>query len=143
MLRSALLVLLTFLPACAIGRNETNDPIDPTVVATLQPGKSTAREVVEKLGAPTDVIQLGKRTAYRYDASCAKTAALILLLFNMYAVDARSDRVWVFFDQNDVLTHVGSTFATHRTQYSLPWEDVHEASDNASRDANRPGLGAK
>jgi hypothetical protein len=141
--RRALLALSMFLPACVVARTEINDPIDATVVATLKPGKTTAREVVEKLGAPTDVVQLGKRTAYRYDASCAKTAALILLLFNMYGQDARSDRVWVFFDANDVLTHVGSSYATHRTQYALPWENVHEESDNAARDAYRPGLNAK
>jgi hypothetical protein len=46
----------------------------------------------------------------------------------------------VFFDEKDVLTHYGATFATHRTQHAMPWEDVYEASDNASRDALRPGL---
>lgn len=135
--------LLSLLPACAIMRQETNGPIDATVVGTLQPGVTTAREVVEKLGAPTEVVQLGRRTAYRYDASSTKGAGFFLLVFNMVAQDTRSDRVWVFFDEKDVLTHCGSTFAVHRTQYALPWEDVHEAEDNAARDAERPGVGQK
>jgi hypothetical protein len=46
----------------------------------------------------------------------------------------------VFFDENDVLTHYGSTYGTHRTQYAMPWEDVHEAVDNDSRDQDRPGV---
>jgi len=138
-----LLMLLTVLPACAIGRQETNGPIDGTGVATFKPGTTTAREVVEKLGAPTDMVQLGKRTAYRYDASITKSAGLFLLLFNMGAQDTRSDRVWVFFDEHDVLSHCGATFAVHRAQYALPWEDVHEPEDNAARDANRPGVGRK
>jgi hypothetical protein len=142
MLRLALPLLLLF-SACALGRQETNDPLDATVVATLQPGVTTAKEVVEKLGAPSEVVQLGKRTAYRYDASNTKSAGLILILFNMFNQDTRSDRVWVFFDDKDLLTHFGATFAVHRTQYALPWEDVHEASDNASRDAQRPGVGAR
>jgi hypothetical protein len=137
------LPLLLLFSACALGRQEINDPIDATVVATLQPGVTTAKEVVEKLGAPSEVVQLGRRTAYRYDASTAKTAGLILILFNMFNQDTRSDRVWVFFDDKDVLTHFGATFATHRTQYALPWEDVHEASDNSSRDAQRPGVGVR
>lgn len=144
MLRSLLpFTLLALLPGCAIMRQETNGPIDATVVASLQPGVTTAREVVERLGAPTEVVQLGKRTAYRYDASTTKGAGFFLLVFNMLAQDTRSDRVWVFFDDKDVLSHCGSTFAVHRTQYALPWEDVHEDADNAARDADRPGVTRK
>lgn len=136
-----LVLLPLLLGACAFARQETNAPLDATVVATLVPGTTTAREVVERLGAPTEVVQLGRRTAYRFDASITKSTALILLLFNMASQDTRSDRVWTFFDENDVLTHYGATFAVHRTQYALPWEDVHEPEDNAARDAERPGVG--
>ena len=143
MLRLSLFCLLALLPACAIMRQETNGPIDATAVATLQPGMTTAREVVERLGAPTEVVQLGRRTAYRFDASTTKGAGLFLLGFNMLAQDTRSDRVWVFFDEKDVLTHYGATFGVHRTQYALPWEEVHEPEDNAARDAERPGVAPK
>ena len=44
-------------------------------------------------------------------------------------------------DENDVLSHYGATYGTHRIQYAMPWEDVHETSDNDSADAGRPGLG--
>lgn len=138
--RSVLLSLLLLLPACAFARQDANEPIDVAAVRALQPGRTTAREVVEALGAPTDVVQLGKRSAYRYDGSTTKSTVLFLLLVNFANQDGRSDRVWVFFDERDVLSHVGATFATHRTQYALPWEDVHEASDHAARDAARPGL---
>ncbi len=139
---TALAILVT-LPACGIMRQEINEPIDAVVVRSLQPGVTIAKEVVEKLGAPTEVVQLGKRTAYRYDASSNKGAGLFLIVFNMLAQDSRSDRVWVFFDDKDVLTHYGASFATHRTQYALPWEDVHEVEDNRARDADRPGVGQK
>lgn len=135
--------LLLLLPACALARQETNDPLDASLIGTLQPGTTTAREVVDKLGAPTEVVQLGKRSAYRYDASVTKSAALILLVFNMAAQDTRSDRLWVFFDERDVLTHYGASYATHRAQYALPWEDVHEPEDDAAADADRPGVGRK
>jgi hypothetical protein len=132
-----------FLASCGIARMESNDPIDAQIVRTFEPGKTTAREVVEKIGAPTEVVQLGRRSAYRYDASSAKSAGLVLVVFNMFAQDMRTDRLWVFFDEKDVLTHCGATYGTHRTQYALPWESVHEAEDDAERDAQRPGVTSK
>jgi outer membrane protein assembly factor BamE (lipoprotein component of BamABCDE complex) len=140
-LRSLFLLLLGCLPACAFARQDTNEPLDVAAVRALVPGRTTAREVVEALGAPTDVVQLGRRSAYRYDGATAKSTLLFLLVINFANQDARSDRVWVFFDERDVLTHVGATFAVHRTQYAMPWEDVHEEADHRSRDASRPGLG--
>ncbi len=135
------LSLFSFAPACALGRMGQNDPLDAPAIAVLKPGTTTAREVVERFGAPTEVVQLGRRTAYRYDATTTKGAVLFLVVLNFANVDGRSDRLWVFFDQNDVLSHYGASFGTHRTQYAMPWEDVHEDADNAARDAERPGVG--
>lgn len=141
MFRSATAAVLFCLAACAFARQDTNEPLDAPTIRAFVPGVTTAREVTERLGAPTEVVQLGRRTAYRYDATAAKSTALFLVLINFARQDTRSDRLWVFFDENDVLTHYGATFGTHRTQYAMPWEDVHEAADNASRDAGRPGAG--
>ncbi len=145
MLKRSLAIALSalFLASCGIARMETNDPIDAQIVRTFEPGKTPAREVVERLGAPTEVVQLGRRSAYRYDASSAKSAGLVLVVFNMFAQDMRTDRLWVFFDEKDVLTHCGATYGTHRTQYALPWESVHEQEDDAARDAQRPGVTGK
>lgn len=140
-LRSTLLLPFVLAAGCAFARQDTNEPLDAVAIRAFQPGKTTARDVTEQLGAPTEVVQLGKRTAYRYDATTAKAAVLILILVNLGNQDSRSDRLWVFFDEHDVLSHYGASFGTHRTQYAMPWEDVHEASDNQSRDANRPGVG--
>lgn len=140
-LRTVFFATLLLLPACAFARQDVNEPLDAELIRTLQPGKTSAREVVERLGAPTEVVQLGRRTAYRYDASTEKSTVLFLLLINFGNQDMRTDRLWVFFDENDVLTHHGAWFGTHRTQYAMPWEDVHEASDNEARDADRPGVG--
>ncbi|MCR9243419.1 MAG: hypothetical protein NXI31_00200 [bacterium] len=131
---------LASFSGCAIARQDNNEPVDAQLVQQLRPGVTTARDVVELLGAPTEVVQLGRRSAYRYDASTEKSAVLILLVVNVGNQDRREDRLWTFFDENDVLTHYGATYGVHRTQYALPWEDVHEASDNDSRDAGRPGV---
>ncbi|MBX3461811.1 MAG: hypothetical protein KF830_01455 [Planctomycetes bacterium] len=137
---AAVLCLLLPLWGCAFARQDTNEPLDPAVVRSLVPGTTTAREVVERLGAPTEVVQLGRRSAWRYDAATTKSTVLFLGIVNFANQDTRSDRLWVFFDERDVLTHAGAWFGTHRTQYALPWEDVHEDADNAARDAERPGL---
>jgi hypothetical protein len=140
--RARLLCLLPLLfAACALGRQEQSEPIDAAIVGSLKPGSTTAREVTERLGAPTEVVQLGKRTAYRYDALTQKAAVLLLLVVNIGNVDSRTDRLWLFFDEKDVLTHYGASYGTHRTQYAMPWENVHEAEDGAARDLQRSGLG--
>ncbi len=138
--RAGVAVGLLLAAGCAFARQDTNEPLDAEAIRTLVPGVTTARDVVARLGAPTEVVQLGRRTAYRYDASSTKSTLTFLVVVNFANQDTRSDRLWVFFDERDVLTHYGVWFGTHRTQYALPWEDVHEPADNAERDAARPGL---
>lgn len=115
------------LQSCFIARHSTNEPIDRSQVARLTPGKSTAKECVQVMGAPAEVVQLGKRFAYRYDHTIEKGAGTFLVLVALFNEDARQDRVWLFFDENGVLSHMGSTFASTRTEYSMPWEDIHES----------------
>ena len=61
-----------------------------------------------------------------YEFTTTKNAALILVAVNFYNADRRSDRVWVFFDENQVLTHVGSTFQGSEVEYAMPWQELHE-----------------
>ena len=139
----SLLLLPFFLGSCAVARFSTNEPIDVEAFNKLVPGKTTARQVVEALGAPAEVLYLRERTAYKYEATSEKGALFTIILFTFFNADERSDRVWVFFDENNIMTHKGGSFATHRTQYSAAWEDIHEESDAESRDKLRPGLGGK
>lgn len=137
----SILCVLLSLPACWLAREQVNEPIDALAVAALQPGTTTARQVVERLGGPVEVVQLGRRSAYLYSASTQKSANLWAMVLALSNTDNRQDRVWVFFDEGDVLTHVGATFESHRAQYAMPWEDMHEPSDSQQRDQRRPGVG--
>jgi len=121
-----LLLPLVLMPACIVARTTDNAPLDAHRLQALRPGTSTAREVVELLGAPVDVVQLGKRSAYRYQFTNTKSAGLWLLLVGLYNQDTRADRVWVFFDENQVLSHVGATLEGDAAEYAMPWEDVHD-----------------
>jgi outer membrane protein assembly factor BamE (lipoprotein component of BamABCDE complex) len=108
--------------SCAFGRNRTHEPIPAQTVATLEIGDSAAR-VTEVLGAPTEVVQLGKRSAYRYDYTESKKTGLFLFVVGFYNSDSHQDRVWVFFDEANNLTHVGSTLKADETGYGMPWSD--------------------
>ena len=138
-----LLVLATLIPlsGCFVSRTSTNEPLIPALVQQLEPGKTTAREVVELLGGPNEVVQLGRRSAYRYGGLISKRTLFTVIVLSLLNEDARTDRLWVFFDEDDMLTHYGVTYASHRTQYSLTWEDIHEESDKRASDAERPGVG--
>jgi len=128
-MRSSFLALLLWLTsACAMGRITENEPLDPLSLGSLRPGVTTANEAVQLLGAPDDIVQLGKRSAYRYRYTSTKVAGLspIPLILIFYNVDSRSDRAWLFFDENQVLTHVGVTLEAEKNEYAMPWEDVHD-----------------
>ena len=118
-------LLLLALSSCFMSRSVTNVPLERAKLEQLQPGTTTAKEVVELLGAPSEVIQLGHRSAYRYDFTNLKRAGFTVILFTALNEDMRADRAWLFFDAKDVLTHMGSTFEGDQAQYALPWEEIH------------------
>jgi len=119
-LHVSLLLALLVLPGCFLSRSVQNRSLDPEQFEQLTPGRSTAADVVAILGAPNEVVQLGRRSAYRYDHTMQKQAALFLVVVAFRGVDSQQDRAWVFFDENDVLTHVGTTFDADTPTYSVP-----------------------
>jgi hypothetical protein len=121
-----LLVAAAVAGGCFVARTGVNEPLSRTKIDELVPGRSTATEVTELLGAPGEVVQLGRRSAYRYDFTQTKSAALILIVVSFVNHDTRADRVWLFFDENDVLTHSGATLQAADARYAMPWWDVHE-----------------
>ena len=117
-----ILILLTvvLLPGCFISRSTVDRPLDAALVSALVPGETTADEVASLMGAPAEVVQLGRRTAWRYEYKVQKQAAAFLFVLGLRGMDTQSDRVWVFFDEEQKLTHVGSSFASSEASYALP-----------------------
>lgn len=130
MRRAPLLLLLvltaTSLSGCFMSRMKRNVPLSPEIADRLVPGTSTADDVVALLGAPSDVVQLGRRSAWRYEHIQTKRAALFLLVVSFMNEDTKEDRIWVFFDEQGVLTHVGSSFQAELADFAMPWQDEHE-----------------
>ena len=123
-MRQLLLIaaLALVLPGCYLARQTQNDPLHAERIASLAPGTSTAKDVVAALGAPTEVVQLGKHSAYRYDYTATKDTGVLLLIVGLFNSDTRADRVWVFFDQSEILTHVASSLHAEDAHYALPWQ---------------------
>lgn len=122
----SLAVALLLVPGCFLRREFVNQPIERERVARLVPGTTTAEQALALLGAPTEVVQLGKRSAWRYEHTQVKTAGLVLIVLGAFNSDSQSDRAWLFFDENDVLKHSGATLTAGSAEWSMPWQDSHE-----------------
>ena len=125
-MRRALLLppLMTLIAGCALGQFSDNEPLEPKLMVQLVPGKTTAKQAVELLGAPMQVVQLDKRSAYYYEYTNRRLTGVIspLLLANN---DSRQDRMWLFFDERDQLTHYSGTFEGARVRWGFPWTELH------------------
>ncbi len=113
------------VPSCFISRTTMNEPIRRGEIDRFVPGQTTALEVVAALGAPAEVVQLGTRTAYRYDFTVQKRAGFSIIILSFLNEDTCADRVWLFFDAKDVLTHAGATLQATDARYEMPWQNAH------------------
>jgi outer membrane protein assembly factor BamE (lipoprotein component of BamABCDE complex) len=114
---------LSLTSSCFLQRDRVNQRLEPARYEGLVPGMSTADDVLLALGAPMDVVQIGRRSAWRYDYTESKRAALFLVVVALSHRDTMQDRVWAFFDEEGVLTHIGATLEGGDAEYKLPWND--------------------
>ena len=122
----ALLSLLVLLSGCLTTRTTVNQKLSREAAAQIAPG-ATAAEVVELLGAPTDIVQLGHRSAYLYEFRQTKVTGLLAAVVGFMNSDTRSDRIWVFLGPGGTeVTHVGSSFDAENVQSGMPWSDLNE-----------------
>ncbi len=126
----SLLLLVPLLGSCFVSRATVNEPLGSARLAKLEPGVTTAAEAVRWLGAPNEVVQLGRRSAYRFDAQANKRSGLWLVVVALFNDDTREDRIWTFFDENDVLTHVAATLTFDDARYGMPWNSIHDDEPN-------------
>jgi hypothetical protein len=143
----ALAALVTATPGCIYGRARDDRPLDPARLLSIQVGKSTKRDVVEILGAPTFVNdRLGFRVlapqggpqagsvpaplvdelvrqpldhSYTYVFSDTKSTSLYLLIVSWTNQETHYDRAVFFFDEKGVLTHMGVTLDAPNGEFRL------------------------
>lgn len=114
------LLAVTLLGSCFFGERRLNRPIDPEAVGRLEIGVSTAEEVTALLGAPEQVVELGSRSAWLFRHNLEKNTGLFLILIGLYGEDVQSDRVWAFFDEDGVLSQLGTTLQADQAEHHLP-----------------------
>lgn len=119
----ALLFSLLVLPSCFVARVHENRPLDAGAYAQLAVGTSTASDAAQLLGAPTQVVELGAKSAWLYRYGATKRAGLFLIVVGFLNDDSQSDRVWLFFDANGVLEHAAASFEADAAQWEMPWGD--------------------
>ena len=117
-----ILLLMLFLQSCVmLAKNKDYYPFDTSGLDKLIPGKSTAAEVTEMLGAPSKVVKLSNGNAYLYRRTLSKGTGLWLVLLSFGNYDEHYDQIVIFFDENDVMTHYGVTLDAHKAAYGLPF----------------------
>ena len=122
MKHAVIVCVLLGLSSCLMQRQYDNLPVEREKLAELEPGVTTAGEVVELMGGPNRVIELYRRSAYLYEFVQTKQAGLFLIVVNLRGQDLKSDRVWLFFDENDILSHYGASFEADLAEFKMPWE---------------------
>ena len=114
------LLLLTLLcGSCVMGEMTIGQPLEASAISQLQPNRSSAQDVADLMGAPNQVVELGNKSAWLYEAQKERRAGVFLLVFGTYGQDKQFDRCWVFFDGNGLLTHIASTLESSSAEYNL------------------------
>lgn len=126
-LRCYVVVMIFFLFAsfatgcCVLGKNMEGPKIDAGGLDKLAVNQTTATEIAEIFGAPSQVVKLSNGNAYIYRRSVAKATAVWLLFVSMGRYDKHYDQIVFFFDNNDMLTHYAASFNVGEASYGLPF----------------------
>ena len=116
------LLLVFFLQSCAgWAKNKDYHPFDASGVDKLIPGKSTAAQVTEILGAPSEIVKLSNGNAYIYRRSLSKGTGLWLLIVSFGNYDEHYDQIVIFLDKKNTMTHFAVTLDAHKATYGLPF----------------------
>jgi len=117
-----LVAIMICLSGCAvIGRGKDYRTFDEQGLAQIKPGQTTAMEVTKIFGAPSQIVKLSNGNAYIYNRSLSKATGLWLILVTFINYDTQYDRIVFFINQNDVVTHYGSSFKADTAAYGTPF----------------------
>jgi outer membrane protein assembly factor BamE (lipoprotein component of BamABCDE complex) len=104
------LVLVGVFAGCAQYSDKRGVEVtwQPAVMKQMHKGETTRREVLTRLGPPSQVISLGDETVLYYLFEKSAGEGLILIVYNRFNVLTQYDRAVFFFDENNILTEFSS-----------------------------------
>jgi hypothetical protein len=107
---------------CAVfGRGKNFVPFDENALKQVTTGKTSASEVTQLFGPPNKIVKLSNGNAYVYERSIDKGTGLWLVLLTFANFDTQYDRIVFFINNDDVVTHFGSSFNSEAASYGMPF----------------------
>ncbi len=103
-----LLIALLFplvLAGCAQYENRRGVEVtwDAANLDGIEVGETTRRDILTRLGPPSQLIAMEDETVLYYLYEHARGDGLILVVYNRFEMDTRYDRAVFIFDRDDVL----------------------------------------
>ncbi|MEM6421790.1 MAG: hypothetical protein AAF698_04305 [Pseudomonadota bacterium] len=101
------IMLMTLLALAACSRSDTTAGVENLWREdgfAVQEGVTTEAELLEALGPPSQLINLGRETVYYYLTEAFRSDRLLLIVYNRTQRNTNYDRAIFFFDENGVLT---------------------------------------
>ncbi len=104
-----------------MGKNKEYQALAASGLSKIETGETTASELTEIFGAPTQVEKMSNGNAYIYKHSLTKATGVSLLILSFGNYETQYDQMVFFFDINDVLTHYGVSLKAKEASYGLPF----------------------
>ena len=115
------LATIVFSGCAVFGKGKDFKPFDQAALQQVTPGATTAAEVTRLFGPPARIVKLSNGNAYMYERSTEKLTGLWLVVVTFANWDTQHDRVVFFINNQDVVTHVGSSFTAEAASYGMPF----------------------
>ena len=115
-------MVLTMGAGCAvIGRGKDFRPIEEKTLQQVTPGKTNAADIMNLFGPPSQIVKLSNGNAYIYDRSLSKATGIWLIFVTFANYDTQHDRIVFFINNQDLVTHYGSSFKSDTSSYGMPF----------------------
>ena len=118
----SIVLIASICTGCAVfGRGKDFVPFDENALKQVTTGKTSASEVTRLFGPPNKIVKLSNGNAYMYERSVKKATGLWLVLISFGNLETQYDRIVFFINNNDVVTHYGSSFNAGTVSYAMPF----------------------
>jgi hypothetical protein len=118
---STLLVASVFAGCAVFGRGKDFVPFDENALKQVTTGITSASEVTRLFGPPNKIVKLSNGNAYVYERSIEKVTGLWLVVLTFGNFETQYDRIAFFINNDDVVTHFGSSFNAETASYAMPF----------------------
>jgi len=118
----SILLVVSICAGCAVfGRGKDFKPFDENSLKQVTTGITSASEVTRLFGPPNKIVKLSNGNAYVYERSIEKVTGLWLVVLTFGNWDTQYDRIAFFINNDDVVTHFGSSFNAETATYAMPF----------------------